>query len=124
MPTMRTSIETESPLLCSVVYLYISGECNIGVIYLSLPCYVLINSHASKTLSGFLFSIWRNDGAGREKSVVEEINWFSLFDCVGIKTQSCSPSARLRLTACTMGNTFSSQQDSEEKNRRNGKEDE
>ena len=124
MPTMRTSIETESPLLCSVVYLYISGECNIGVIYLSLPCYVLINSHASKTLSGFLFSIWRNDGAGREKSVVEEINWFSLFDCVGIKTQSCSPSARLRLTACTMGNTFSSQQESGEKNRRNGKEDE
>ena len=60
----------------------------------------------------------------REKSVVEEINWFSLFDCVGIKTQSCSPSARLRLTACTMGNTFSSQQDSEEKNRRNGREDE
>ena len=82
------------------------------------------HSYASKTLSGFLFSIWRNDGAGREKSVVEEINWFSLFDCVGIKTQSCSPSARLRLTACTMGNTFSSQQDSEEKNRRNGKEDE
>ena len=38
---MRTSIETESPLLCSVVYLYISGECNTdGVIYLSLPCYV------------------------------------------------------------------------------------
>ena len=84
----------------------------------------LLHSHASATLSGFLFSIWRNDGAGREKSVVEEINWFSLFDCVGIKTQSCSPSARLRLTACTMGNTFSSQQDSEEKNRRNGKEDE
>ena len=38
---MRTSIETESPLLCSVVYLYISGECNTdGVIYLSLPCFV------------------------------------------------------------------------------------
>ena len=91
-------------------------------IYLFLV--MLIHSHASKTLSGFLFSIWRNDGAGREKSVVEEINWFSLFDCVGIKTQSCSPSARLRLTACTMGNTFSSQQESEEKNRRNGKEDE
>ena len=120
---MRTSIETESPLLCSVVYLYISGECNTDVIYLSLPCYVNTFS-CIKTLSGFLFSIWRNDGAGREKSVVEEINWFSLFDCVGIKTQSCSPSARLRLTACTMGNTFSSQQDSEEKNRRNGKEDE
>ena len=120
---MRTSIETESPPLCSVVYLYISGECNTGVIYLSRPCYVNTFS-CFKLLPAFLFSTWRNDGAGREKSVVEEINWFSLFDCVGIKTQSCSPSARLRLTACTMGNTFSSQQDSEEKNRRNGKEDE
>ena len=52
-----------------------------------------------------------------EKSVGEEINWFSPFDCVGIKTQSCSPSAGLTLTASTMGNTFSSQQDKRQRQR-------
>ena len=54
---MRTSIETESPLLCSVVYLYISGECNTDVIYLSLPCYVNTFSCISNFVGISLFHL-------------------------------------------------------------------
>ena len=75
----------------------------IDVIYLSIH-FLLIHSHASKTGFNFHqfsdFSFMFGKMVGRlEKSAVEEINWFSLFDCAGIKTQSCSPSAQLTLTA-------------------------
>ena len=75
----------------------------IDVIYLSIH-FLLIHFHASKTgfnfhqFSDFSFMFGKMVGQ-LEKSAVEEINWFSLFDCAGIKTQSCSPSARLTLTA-------------------------
>ena len=79
--------------------------------YLSLVVKLIHSPHATKTIDwvglspiSLLFG-----EMVVEKSVGEEINWFSPFDCVGIKTQSCSPSAGLTLTASTMENTFSSQ---------------